>query len=173
MEFKDVFSKRITLICILVVSILGLFLGIYRPLRERDMLLERLISVKQDDYYEMNEIINEYRIMTENLRDSHFDRTNSVPLLSLLEEISQNSGIRANLDLMAPGPEFEEGGIKYESVEASFRGMSISQCIAFLYSLKLSTSENQIRNMKLRRNYQSPHLLDLSIRVVAPETDGL
>jgi general secretion pathway protein M len=160
----------------MVVIALGLlFALVLDPLLDEATALDRQHNKKRRDYEELVRMEVQHRELRERLAsiEQRLARSSgSFSLLAFLEETAASTGVRDQIVGMQPQPAAEVAGYQENAVEMRLDGLQLPQLMALVGAIDEAPALVEIKRMQVVPRYDSPHLLQVTIRISSYEKVG-
>lgn len=137
------------------------------PVRTLRTLREK-IPRKEKDLQELVKLSEEYRRLSqffENKGAEFKPSSENASLLTLLEELATQVGIRRNLVSILPVTKSTPSGYREVSVEAKVEGITLEQLTQYLYRIEKASPGLTVRRLQIKSGGKGA-LLNSSIEVV-------
>jgi general secretion pathway protein M len=159
-----------------VVMALGLlFAFVLDPLLDEATALDRQHNKKHRDYEELVRIEAQHRELRDRLTliEQRLARgSGSFSVLAFLEETAVATGIRDQIVGMQPQPVTEVAGYQENAVEMRLDGLQLPQLLALVGAIDEAPALVEIKRLQVVPRYDSPHLLQVTIRISSYEKVG-
>ena len=149
-----------------------LFVVVVDPLLERTAVLDRQHERKTREYEELSRLEGDYRRVQERLTllEQRLARSGGqFALLPFLEETATSTGIRDQIVAMQPQPTVPMAGYRETTVEIRLDGTQLPQLLALLAAVEKAPALVQIKRLQITPRYDTPYLLQVTIRVASYE----
>jgi general secretion pathway protein M len=160
----------------MVVLVLGLlFALVLDPLLDEATALDRQHNKKRRNYEELVQIAGQHQELRERLAfiEQRLARSSgSFSLLAFLEETAVATGIRDQIVGMQPQPATEVSGYQENAVEIRLDGLQLPQLLALVGAIDGAPALVEIKRLQVVPRYDSPHLLQVTIRISSYEKVG-
>jgi len=108
--------------------------------------------------------------------ETHLRRMRVAPkgtgIVPLMEELADRLGLRDRIAGMKPGEPHRESGFVESPAEVSFEKIDLNEAVNLIYRIGNHAAFLVIRRIELRRNFQDPDRLDVSLSVSLIENGG-
>ncbi|HEY8370151.1 MAG TPA: type II secretion system protein GspM [Thermodesulfobacteriota bacterium] len=163
-------ERRLVVGGALVLALTLLYVLVVEPLVTRNRDLDRLIAQKTREYGEVVRLGEEYRqaqARLESLRARLSRAPQNFQLLSYLENLAVQNGIRDRIAYMRPQPPATTGSFREQSVEMRLDAVTINQTVRFLDQLASAPPGLRVKRLSMVRRYDDANRLDVVVQVAA------
>lgn len=146
------------------------FAFVLAPLLDQMRLLDRQHVRKGRDYEELVRLESQFRQVQGRLaalEQRLAQGSGQFSLLPFLEETAVNTGIRNLIVAMQPQPTVPLAGYQETAVEIRLDGMQLQQLLALVAAVESAPGLVQVKRLQITPRYDSPHLLQVTIRVAS------
>jgi len=106
------------------------------------------------------------------LRQSRLSRQTSGSIFALIEATTVRLGCRDNLAAMRPQPTTLREGVRVEPVELRLDNIALEQLARLLEAFDSADMLLNVRSLKVRRRFDAPARLDVTMTVEALHSEG-
>ncbi len=156
-----------------VVLVLGLlFAFVVDPILDHMTMLDRQHAKKGRDYEELVQAESTYRQLQTRVAKLEGRLAKSggqFALLPFLEETAVSTGIRNQIVGMQPQPTVPMAGYQETAVEMRLDGMQLPQLLTLLAAVEEAPGLVQVKRLQITPRYDTPHLLQVTIRIASYE----
>lgn len=163
-------ERRLVVGGAVVLALTLLYVLLLEPLLTRNRDLDRLIAQKTREHGEVVRLGEEYRqaqARLESLRARLSRAPQNFQLLSYLESLTVQNGIRDRIAYMRPQPAATVGSFREQSVEMRLDAVTINQTITFLDQLASAPPGLRVKRLSVVRRYDNANRLDVVVQVAA------
>ena len=114
----------------------------------------------------MSKKINELRLQIANI-DSR--QKGGRPLFSLVENLTEQTGVRDQLLLMRPQPVTTQGKYRQQLVEIRLEKLSLAQLVKLLHAIEYRSGGVQVKSMRVKPRFEDHSLLDVHMVLMSLE----
>ncbi len=163
-------ERRIIVAGAVVLALALAYLFVLEPLLGRNRDLDRLIEQKTREYGEVVRLGEEHhqaQARLESLKAQLSRAPQNFQLLSFLENLTVQNGIRDRIAYMRPQPIATVGRFREQSVEMRLDAVTINQTIKFLDQLATAPQGLRVKRLSMVRRYDNADRLDVVVQVAA------
>lgn len=163
-------ERRIVVAGGVVLALALGYLFLLEPLLVRNRDLDRLIAQKVREQGEVVKLGEEYRqaqARLESLKAQLSRAPKSFQLLSYLENLAVQTGVRDRIAYMRPQAGATVGRFREQSVEMRLDSVTINQTIKFLDQLGAAPQGLRVKRLSMVRRYDNADRLDVVVQVAA------
>lgn len=162
-------ERLIVGIGLVVVVGLILWFALVTPYLRVMERLERRITAHRHNLVrveKMSKQINELRHLIANI-DSR--RKGKRPLFSLVEKLTEQTGVREQLLSMRPQPASTQGKYRQQLVEIRLEKISLAQLVTLLHAIEYRSGGVQVKSMRVKPRFEDHSLLDIHMVLTSLE----
>lgn len=153
---------------VLTVLVVGAWLGILSPYREKMSQLEAKMVSRQRQLRELRELESQYARLKAQMAMAERrleGKGKSFSLFSFVEATTESQGIRDNLVSLRPHKVPAQGEFNEESVEVKLDRVSLEQLVRLLYALESAEAFLQVKTLKVKSRFDDSSLLDTVLTI--------
>ncbi len=149
--------------------IIILVFGVYQPYRNALDRAEKTIATKRLQVQEVRKLQAEYQALESRMKRSEAKlvSTRGLSALALVENVASNIGSRENLNYIRPQPPQTQGEFRIENLDIKFEKLPLQQVVSLLWGIETSTSQMQVKNLRLKQRFDDSSQLDVTMTVSA------
>jgi len=154
---------------LIVVMGLVLWFALVTPYLNAMERLDRRISAHRHNLMrveKMSNQINELRHQVANI-DRH--QKGKRPLFSLVENLTEQTGVREQLLSMRPQPATVQGKYRQQLVEIRLEKLSLAQLVKILHAIEYRSGGVQVKSMRVKPRFEDHSLLDVHMVLMSLE----
>lgn len=163
-------ERRLVIAGAAVLAVTLVYLFLVEPLLARNADLDRLIGQKVREHAEVVRLGEEYRqaqARLESLKAQLSRAPQNFQLLSYLESLAVQNGIRQRIAYMRPQAGAPVGRFREQAVEMRLDSVTINQTITFLDQLAAAPQGLRVKRLSMVRRYDNVDRLDVVVQVAA------
>lgn len=163
-------ERRIVIAGAVVLGLALLYVFVLDPLLARNADLDRLIAQKVREHGEVVKLGDEYRqaqARLESLKAQLSRAPQNFQLLSYLENLAVQNGVRDRIAYMRPQAGSPVGRFREQAVEMRLDSVTINQTIKFLDQLAAAPQGLRVKRLSMVRRYDNADRLDVVVQVAA------
>ena len=133
---------------------------------DRMETLDRLIQKKHQERVKLVQLQKEYLGLKDEIAtlDKKIEKNKSnFSLLTHLESLAGQQGVRSKIAYMRPQPKLEIEGYEEVGVEIKIQGVTLGQTVKFLSAIEESKSLVNVKRVRLKTRYSEPQYMDAII----------
>lgn len=157
---------------ILVVILVGF--GAYEAYRSTLLRLDKTIATRTRQLGDFETRRQEALLLRQQLEQAERKLGASVgfSLASFIEGQAGQVAGRSSLAYARPQPPVSRGNLQEETIEAKLERLTLEQVLRLLWAIETGPVTMQVRTMELRKRFDDPALLDLTLTVSATRRTG-
>ena len=167
--FTGLSRRERTLLLVGGVVLLGFalwgFINLTQWYLDRMQTLERLTRQKQDDRITLVRLRQDYLGLKDQIREveDQIERDRGTfSLLSFLETLAGNQGVRSNIAYMRPQPSTEVDGYQEVGVEIKMQNVTEEQTVRLLSSIEDAPHWVRVKRLRMRTRFADPQFMDVT-----------
>ena len=151
----------------LVVLLALLFMVVIDPLLAHSARLDRQIVTAQRELQELQTLQRTYQRQKSVLDriNAQLKRQQNFALLSRLEELAGQAGIRNKILYMKPAAGTPSDAYDEEAVEIKMEGVTLEQLIQYLYQVENSPQFMKIKRLHIKPRLENRQILSATFKV--------
>lgn len=139
--------RLVALVGAAAILVLGLILPAVEAGRERD----RAIEAARADYVDTAGLLREYAELKK-LAGTRESARLKEKLFTYVNRVADRLGLEKRIDYVRPDNRTDENGKAEELVYVSFKGITLSEFVGFLYHIEVQKNEIFIRDISIRKD---------------------
>lgn len=145
-----------------------LWLGVYEPVTNSIVRLDRDLKIAQRDNLALEELTSRYKTLEKKVSrlQKKAGRGNRGSLFSQLESVSVPVVGREQITAMNPTTREVDADFREESVDMKLSGISAQRLVRLLHAIEVRGGGMTVARTSFKRQYKDPTLLDATIIVV-------
>jgi hypothetical protein len=154
----------------IVVSIL-LYLFVFDPIRERAILLSRLIPQKENELNAFSALQEEHSFLSAQMKqvEGRLPEKNRFSPLSYIEAIAKENDVRGNIAYIRSVAAIVREPYREIPVEVKVEDISLDRAVAFLDAIEHSVYFLRIKRLNIRTRASDSNQLDMTFAVSSYE----
>ncbi len=93
----------------------------------------------------------------------------SRPLFSIVENLTEQTGVREQLLSMRPQPATVQGKFRQQLVEIRLEKLSLAQLVKLLHAIEYRSGGIQVKSMRVKPRFENRSVLDVSMVLMSLE----
>ncbi len=153
------------------IIILGLILwfALLTPYFNAMEKLERRITAHRHNLVRVEKMRDQIGELRQQLANIGQRKKGKRPLFSLVENLTEQTGVREQLLSMRPQPATTQGKYRQQLVEIRLEKLSLAQLVKLLHAIEYRSGGVQIKNLRVKPRFEDRSLLDVHMVLMSLE----
>lgn len=162
--------ERVVVVAGLVV-VLGLVLwfAVLIPYFNAMTRLDRRINAHRHNLVRVEKMAGQISDLRHQLANIGSRKIGKKPLFSLVENLTERTGVRDQLLSMRPQPASTQGKYRQQLVEIGLEKLSLAQLVKLLHAIEYRSGGVQVKSLRVKPRFEDPSLLDVHMVLMSLE----
>ncbi len=131
--------------------------------------LDRKIAAHRHSLAKVEKMSGEIEQLRRQLASVKTHQRGARPLFSQVESLTEQTGVREQLQSMKPQPATTQGQFRQQLVEISLKKISLLQLTKLLHAIEYRSEGVQVKSMRIRAHFEDPSILDVNMVLMSLE----
>lgn len=166
------FSQREKIIVIgglVVLLLLFIWFALFTPYLNSSEKLDRKIVAHKRNLAKVETLAGEIVQLRKQLASVDSRKKGKRPLFSLVENLTEQTGVREQLFSMRPQPATTQGKFQQQLVEIQLKKITLSQLVKLLHAIEYRSGGVQVKSMRVRPRFEDRSILDVNMVLMSLE----
>ncbi len=162
-------EKAIVIGGLVVLLLLFAWFALLTPYLNASKKLERKIVAHQRNLTKVETLAGQISQLRKQLADVDSRKKGKRPLFSLVENLTEQTGVREQLFSMRPQPASTQGKFRQQLVEIQLKKVTLSQLVKLLHAIEYRSGGVQVKSMRVRPRFEDRSILDVNMVLMSLE----
>jgi general secretion pathway protein M len=131
--------------------------------------LERKINAASRNLEKVSRMSEQVLQLRQQLATAAHQQTGRKPLFSLVESLTEQTGVRDQLLSMRPQPATTQGELRQQLVEIRLEKLSLGQLVKLLHAIEYRSGGVQVKSLRVKPRFESRSELDANMVLMTLE----
>jgi len=162
-------ERWVVLAGLLVLLLLFAWYGLLSPYLSTMRGLDRKISAASRNLEDVSRMSEQILQLRQQLTTAERRQAGRKPLFSLVESLTEQTGVREQLLSMRPQPAATQGEFRQQLVEIRLERLALGQLVKLLHAIEYRSGGVQVKSMRVRPRFENRSELNVNMVLMTLE----